>query len=68
MTIMRQPQESVIEVRDDREWAQPHYISAKGIAQLYEMVAYVRSAMADMTTPLPTVVAQLTGLRMTSLG
>jgi len=65
---MRQPQESVIEVRDDREWAQPHYIGAKGIAQLHEMVAYVRSAMADMTTPLPTVVAQLTGLRMTSLG
>lgn len=65
---MRQPRDSVIEVRDDREWAQPRYITAEGVAQLHEMVAYVRSAMAEMTTPLPTVVAQLTGLRMTALG
>lgn len=39
MTIMGRPQENVIEVRDDRAWAQPHYISAKGIAHLHEMVA-----------------------------
>jgi hypothetical protein len=63
---MREPQEGVIEVCDDREWARPHYITAKGVALLHELVAYVRSAMAEMTTPQPTLVSQLNGLPGTS--